>query len=57
MDDDFAPLMRDVAHSLFGDPNENLSSKTELRYGTRGSLRIDLEKGVLKVTRPATGAG
>ena len=48
MDDDFAPLMRDVAHCLFGDPNGDLSSKTELRYGSRGSLRIDLEKGVWK---------
>ena len=42
---EFAPLMGEVARHLLGDPNPALSSETEWRYGTRGSLSVDLEKG------------
>ena len=37
--------MEPLARHLFGDPNQRLSSSTELRYGTHGSLSIDLSKG------------
>ena len=43
---DFAPLTHDVALALLGEPNPAYSSKTELRYGSKGSLAIDLTKGV-----------
>jgi hypothetical protein len=33
-----------IARILLGEPNARLSSKTEWRYGTHGSLSIDLEK-------------
>src|SRR5450759_2980688 len=42
---DFAALMEPVARRLLGEPNTALSSAKELRYGTRGSLAISLEKG------------
>ena len=41
----FAALIEPVARRLLGDPNPPLSSRTEWRYGGRGSLSIDLEKG------------
>ncbi|WP_244307068.1 hypothetical protein [Azotobacter salinestris] len=34
-----------VARHLLGEPNANMSKPTELRFGTRGSLAVDLEKG------------
>lgn len=34
-----------VARHILGEPNPTLSSKTELRYGSHGSLSIDLDKG------------
>src|SRR5688572_25739559 len=34
-----------VARHLLGEPNQALSTKRELRYGSRGSLAIDLDKG------------
>src|SRR5947209_2544524 len=37
--------MGDVARHLLGEPNDNLSTKDELRFGTRGSMKIDLPKG------------
>jgi hypothetical protein len=33
-----------VARALLGAPNKQLSKDTELRYGTHGSLKIDLNK-------------
>lgn len=42
---DFAPHMAVVARHLLGEPNYPLSSRTELRFGRRGSLAVDLEKG------------
>lgn len=44
--DHFAQLMEPVARFLFGDPNKAMSSKAELRFGNRGSLSVDLQKGV-----------
>ncbi len=34
-----------VARDLLGEPNEGLSSKEELRFGTQGSTSVDLPKG------------
>jgi RecA-family ATPase len=42
---DFARLMEPVALALLGPPNKALSSSTELRWGTRGSMSVDLVKG------------
>lgn len=41
-----AARMGDVAHELLGVPNDELSTRNELRYGSRGSLAVDLRKGV-----------
>ena len=41
-----ADLMEPVARELLGEPNQRLSSKRELRFGTHGSMSVDLEKGV-----------
>jgi Protein of unknown function (DUF3631) len=43
--DDFAQLMGPVIRRIRGEPNATLSSDLELRYGTHGSLSIDLKKG------------
>jgi hypothetical protein len=40
-----AGLMNDVARELLGAPNRKLSSGKVMRYGTRGSLAVDLTKG------------
>jgi AAA domain len=45
MSSTFAELMEPVARRLLGDPNKKLSKKDDLRYGTKGSLSIDLKKG------------
>jgi hypothetical protein len=54
---DFAALMGDVALRLKGVPNASLSNKTELRYGTNGSLSIDLTKGVFFDHEVGQGGG
>lgn len=43
--DQFARHAAAVARELFGEPNGQLSSKDELRFGAHGSLSIDLKKG------------
>jgi hypothetical protein len=42
---DLEKLMEPIARTLLGEPNQRLSSKTELRFGARGSMSIDLCKG------------
>ena len=43
---DFAAIMPGVAAELLGEPNNNLSKPPrEMRYGTHGSLSVDLENG------------
>ncbi|MFO1520460.1 MAG: hypothetical protein U1G05_00100 [Kiritimatiellia bacterium] len=49
--------MEPVARRLLGDPNPALSKSTELRYGSRGSLAIDLSKGVWRDHEKAEGGG
>ncbi|STX84931.1 putative conjugative transfer protein TraI [Legionella donaldsonii] len=38
--------MASLTHHLLGEPNHSLSSKTNLRYGSKGSLSINLGKGL-----------
>lgn len=45
MSTDFARLLPSVAAELLGPPNKRLSSKDEQRYGTNGSLSVDLKTG------------
>ena len=42
---DYSELIGPVVKILRGEPNRAISSARELRYGTRGSLSVDLEKG------------
>src|SRR5690242_15432129 len=42
---ELAPHMQPVAAALLGEPNRRLSNGKELRYGTHGSLSVDLEAG------------
>ena len=43
--DQFARHAAAVARELFGEPNKQLSSNDELRFGSHGSLSVDLKKG------------
>jgi hypothetical protein len=52
---DIAHLMEPVATTLLGTPNAK--SKNEWRYGTRGSLAIDLKKGVWHDHERGVGGG
>jgi hypothetical protein len=45
MSSSISALMAPIADILLGAPNEHLSSKDELRYGSRGSTSVDLSKG------------
>ena len=49
--------MEPVARELLGEPNKSLSSRHELRYGSRGSLSIDLTKGVWRDHETGEGGG
>jgi 5S rRNA maturation endonuclease (ribonuclease M5) len=42
---DFAALMEPIARELLGDPNKELSKGDKLRFGTNGSLSVDLAAG------------
>lgn len=42
---DLGPHIGAVARRLYGEPNQRLSTATELRFGTNGSLSIDVESG------------
>jgi hypothetical protein len=42
---EFGRHMLRVAQHLLGQPNRALSKKDELRFGTNGSLSVDLRKG------------
>ena len=52
---DLVPLMADVAAAIWGKPTS--SSKTELRYGRKGSVSIDLEKGTWYDHEAGEGGG
>jgi hypothetical protein len=53
----FVALMEPVARELLGEPNEPLSSKNELRYGSRGSMSVNLEKGTWFDNESKVGGG
>jgi hypothetical protein len=53
---DFARLMEPVAIALLGPPNKALSSSTELRWGTRGSMSVDPVKRACGATTSARKA-
>src|SRR5262245_43639267 len=57
MAEQFAALMEPVARFLLGEPNARMSSAHELRYGTRGSLSIDLQKGTWFDNEAGLGGG
>lgn len=42
---DWPAIMAPVARRLLGEPNRSLSSQHDRRYGTHGSLSVDLRKG------------
>jgi len=46
-----------VAKALLGEPNPRLSSSKELRFGTHGSMSVDLEKGTWFCHESETGGG
>lgn len=55
--DKFAHHARAVALELYGEPNKQLSSKTELRFGSHGSKSVDLQKGTFYDHQEAQGGG
>jgi AAA domain len=59
--DQFAKCMGQVAERVLGEAglklNKKLSSATEQRYGTNGSLSVDLSKGVYADHEDASGGG
>jgi RecA-family ATPase len=54
---DFRPLMGPVARALLGDPNAALSKPRELRFGARGSLSVNLDKGIWHDHEASAGGG
>jgi len=53
----FADLMPKVAARLFDKPNKSMSSARELRFGTHGSMSIDLESGQFYDHEAKVGGG
>jgi len=48
---------KEIAIALLGEPNEKLSKPTEMRFGTFGSLSVDLEKGTYFNHEEQVGGG
>lgn len=55
--DEFAGCIRPVALALLGEPNRAQSSATELRFGSRGSMSVDLQRGVWHDHEAGNGGG
>ncbi len=55
--DQFTAIAGAVAKELLGEPNKKLSSNDELRFGNKGSLSVDLKKGVWADHSTAEGGG
>nr|WP_298797648.1 VapE domain-containing protein [uncultured Acetobacter sp.] len=53
----FKACMPHVARALLGEPNASLSNKTEWRFGSRGSLSVDLSKGTWYDNEAGEGGG
>jgi hypothetical protein len=56
-DIDFAAHMQAVATALLGKPNLHLSKGTVLRFGTNGSMSVDLKKGTFHSHEENQGGG
>ena len=54
---DIAASMNAVARALLGDPNRKMSSRDELRFGTKGSMSVDLGKGTWFDHEAGVGGG
>jgi hypothetical protein len=54
---DFAELMEAVALWLLGEPKQKFRGRREWRYGTRGSLKIDIDRGTWTDFEAGTGGG
>lgn len=54
---DFAGIAPNVARMLLGEPNRALSSPKEMRWGSRGSLSLDLGKGIWHDHERGEGGG
>jgi putative DNA primase/helicase len=54
---EFVRAMGPVAREILGEPTEENKAKCELRYGTRGSLCIDLKKGTFFDNETGDGGG
>ncbi len=52
-----ARAMGPVARELLGEPNESLSSDDELRFGTHGSVAVNLKKGTYYDHEAGEGGG
>jgi hypothetical protein len=55
--DKFRDALNDVARHFFGTPNRALSKGSEMRYGSRGSLSVDIKKGVWRDHETGEGGG
>ena len=56
-DHDLARIIEPLARHFFGEPNRKLSTKINLRFGTHGSMSVDLAKGVWHDHETASGGG
>jgi RecA-family ATPase len=54
---DFAGMIGPVARELLGEPNPRLSKERELRYGSNGSLSVDLDKDTWYSHESEVGGG
>jgi hypothetical protein len=54
---ELARHMEAVVRKLLGEPNRRLSTKDELRFGTHGSLSVDLQKGTWFSHEDGDGGG
>jgi hypothetical protein len=56
-DTDLGRFIEPVARALYGDPNPHLSSKTDLRFGSQGSMHVDTAKGTAYSHEDKIGGG
>ncbi|RYJ00686.1 MAG: hypothetical protein EON47_13090, partial [Acetobacteraceae bacterium] len=54
---DFVRAMGPVARALLGEPSQEIKAKRELRFGTRGSLAVSLDKGTWHDHEAGRGGG
>lgn len=56
-EDRFAPHAQAVARDILGEPNKHLSKPDQLRFGTHGSLSVDVETGQFYDHQEGVGGG